>query len=164
MNAQELERRFLGNFVHTLPMDEQAQWLAAQPEIECALHAKTNDEDWMTTPFAAALSSVCSMRAVQAEQAAECERIANLFTIDAVLSEAALPDGILVHVSPREISRHERLTQPVTVEFVNGTHVLARYRIDPRQGHGKTCAAYKKFVRDHLAARLAHTARTRNNE
>lgn len=152
MNAQEMERRFLGNFIHALAMDEQVKWLEAQPEIEHALNAFANAESWMTTPFIDALDAVCRARAIQAAQAAERERVANTFTIAAVLNEIALPNGIRVNVLPRGVSHHTRLERRVTFEFVKGRTVLARYKIDPKNGHGKTCAGYKKFVRERLAA------------
>lgn len=161
MNGQELERRFLGNFIHTLAMDEQVNWLEAQPEIEHALTVYANGEGWMTTPFIDTLNAVSRARAVQVEQVAVRERTANAFTIAAVLDEAVLPSGISVNVSPRDVPRHARLEQPVTFEFVRDCMVLARYKIDPKQGHGKTCAGYKKFVREQLAARASNAALTR---
>lgn len=161
MNVQEMERHFLGNFIHTLATDEQVDWLEAQPEIQRALNAYANGESWMTTPFIDALNAVSRARAIQSEQAAERERTANAFTIAAVLNEAVLPNGISVNVSPHDVPRHARLEQPVTFEFVRNCMVLACYKIDPKQGHGKTCAGYKRFVREQLAARASNAAGTR---
>ncbi len=157
MNAQEMERRFLGNFIHTLTLEEQVSWLQAQPEIEQALNARANEETWMTTPFADTLDV---MRQSRTQQIAlnVCEQCASHFTIAHVLNEATLPHGIVVTVSPRDIPLDTTLERRVTLEFVTGHSVIARYYLDPKIGKGKLCASYKKFVREHLAARIANRA------
>ncbi len=158
MNAQEMERRFLGNFIHTLPPNEQVSWLEMQPEIKQALSARANGETWMTTPFINALDSACRARVIQAERAAEREQIANSFTVAAILREVSLPHGIVVTISPRDIPLDTSLERGVTLQFLAGSSVIARYKLDPKLGKGKLCAAYKKFVREHLAARIANCA------
>ncbi len=158
MNAQELERRFLGNFVHTLALDEQVSWLQAQPEIEQAIDAKANGENSMTTPFAEALDLILQSRAQQIALNQKSEQSANPFTIAHVLREATLPHGIVVIVSPPNISLDTRLEHRVTLEFLADGSVIARYNLDPKVGKGKLAASYKKFVREHLTARLANRA------
>lgn len=153
MNAQELERRFLGYFVHTLDMDAQIEWLETQPEIEDALN---NGEDWMTTRLAGALDAVRSARRQRIAEAEERDRIANCFTLAAVLSEAMLPPGVGVQVLPKHMPLDGRLDRPVTLEFVIGGRVIARYAIHPTEGQGKIRAGYKKFVRVQLPSRLAN--------
>lgn len=158
MNAQEMERRFLGNFIHTLAMDEQVSWLQAQPEIEQALNARANGENWMTTPFTDALDVIHKSCAQQIALNQVCEQTANHFTIAQVLNEATLPHGIVVTVSPRHVPLDTPLDHRVTLEFVTGHSVIARYNLDPKVGKGKLAASYKKFVREHLAARIANRA------
>lgn len=158
MNAPELERRFLGNFIHTLAIAEQVSWLQAQPEIEQALDARANGENWMTTPFAETLDVIHKSSAQQIAPNPVCEQPANHFTIAQVLGEAMLPHGVVVTVSPRDIALDTRLEHQVTLEFVTGHSVIARYNLDPKMGKGKLAASYKKFVREHLAARLASLA------
>src|SRR5581483_1625115 len=99
MNAQEMERRFLGNFIHTLTLDEQVSWLEMQPEIEQALDARANGENWMTTPFADVLD-VIRQSCVQQIALNTCEQPANHFTIAHVLNEATLPHGVTVYFIP----------------------------------------------------------------
>ncbi len=159
MNAQEMERRFLGNFIHTLPVNEQVNWLQAQPEIEQALNARANGENWMTTPFVDALNVIRQSRAQQVELNQSCEQPANYFTIATVLTEATLPQGVVVSITPRDIALDTRLERQVTLEFIASNSVIARYNLDPKVGKGKLAASYKKFVREHLAARLANRAR-----
>lgn len=154
MNAHEMERRFLGHFIHTLAMDEQVRWLQEQPEIGQALDAMAKGEHWMTIPFANALETNYRVQTDQITQTGE--RIANAFTVGAVLNEATLPQGIVVTVSPGDVPLDMRIDRQVTLEFVAGMSVVARYNLDPRVGKGKLCAGYKKFVREHLASRLAN--------
>lgn len=160
MNARELERRFLGNFVHTLAMDEQVDWLEAQPEVEDALNALSNGEDWMTTRFVDALDAVHCARVQRLAEVNERERIADTFTIATVLNEVVLPTGVVVKLLPKDMRFDARLDRPVTVEFCVGESVLARYTLDPRIGEGRLRAGYKKFVREQLAARLANRTRS----
>lgn len=157
MHGQELERRFLGHFIHTLTLNEQVSWLGMQPEIEQALNARANGENWMTTPFAHALDVIDKSRAQQIALN-KCEQTANHFTIAQVLSEATLPHGVVVTVSPRDIPLDTTLERRVTLEFTTGHSVVARYNLDPKVGKGKLAASYKKFVREHLTARLANRA------
>jgi hypothetical protein len=156
MNPQEMERRFLGHFIHTLAMDEQVRWLKEQPEIGQALDAMAKEEHWMTIPFADALETIYRVQTDQITQTGERERIANAFTVGAVLNEATLPQGIVVTVSPGDVPLDMRIDRQVTLEFVAGMSVVARYNLDPKVGKGKLCAGYKKFVREHLASRLAN--------
>ncbi len=158
MNAQEMERRFLGNFIHTLTLDEQVSWLEMQPEIEHALNARATGENWMTTPFADALDVIRQSRAQQDAFNQKCEQYANHLTIAQVLNEATLPHGVVVSVTPRDVALDTRFECPVTLEFVAGNSIIARYNLDPKVGKGKLAASYKKFVREHLAARLANRA------
>lgn len=158
MNAQELERRFLGNFIHTLTLNEQVSWLQAQPEIESALNARANKENWMTTLFADALDVICQSRAQQFVPNQKSEQSAKHLTIAQVLDEATLPHGVVVSVTPRDIALDTPVDHQVTLEFVTGHSVIARYNLDPKVGKGKLTASYKKFVREHLAARLANRA------
>lgn len=158
MNPQEMERSFLGNFIHTLTIDEQMSWLQAQPEMERALNARANGENWMTTPFADALDAIHESQARQTTLNRVGEQTANCVSIAEVLSEAALPHGITVNLNPRDSSLDAPLEHRVTLVFVVGNSVIARYKLDPTVGKGRLCAAYKKFVREHLAARLANLA------
>lgn len=158
MNAQEMERRFLGNFIHTLAMDEQVSWLESQPEIEQGLSARANGENWVTTPFAEALDVIRQSRSQQIALNHAREQPANHFTIAQVLNEAPLPQGITVNLNPRNSAFDAPLERRVTLEFVAGNSVIARYKLDPTVGKGKVCASYKKFVREHLAARMANRA------
>ncbi len=158
MNAQEMERRFLGHFIHTLTLDEQVSWLQAQSEIEHALNARANGENWMTTPFADALDAIHKSRAQQIALNQVCEQPANHLTLAQVLGEAMLPHGIVLTVSPRDIPLDTTLERRVTLEFVAGNSIIARYNLDPKVGKGKLAASYKKFVREHLAARIANRA------
>lgn len=158
MNAQEMERRFLGNFIHTLTLDEQVSWLQAQPEIEQSLNARVNGENWMTTPFADALDVIRKSRAQQIELHQGHEQTANQFTIAQLLNETTLPHGVVVTVTPHDVALDTSLERRVTLEFVTGHSVIARYNLDPKVGKGKLAASYKKFVREHLAARLASLA------
>jgi hypothetical protein len=156
MNVQEMERRFLGHFVHTLEMDAQIAWLEAQPEIEDALNALGGGEDWITTRLEDALDAVRRARMQRIAEAEERDRVANCFTFAAVLSEAMLPPGVGVQVLPKHMPLDGRLDRPVTLEFVIGGRVFARYAIHPSEGQGKIRAGYKKFVREQLPSRLAN--------
>lgn len=156
MHAQEMERRFLGCFVHTLEMAAQIEWLEAQPEIEEALKAQSKGEDWITMPLVDALSAVHRVHMQRIAEAEERNRIANRFTVAAVLNEATLPPGVVVQVSPKNISVDVRLDHQVTLEFVAGGRVIARYTINPNEGQGKIRAGYKRFVREQLPSRLAN--------
>ncbi len=158
MNAKEMERRFLGNFIHALTFNEQVSWLQAQPEIEQALDAKANGENWMTTAFADALDVIRQSHAQQITLNQKSEQTANPFTIAYVLREAMLPHGVTVTFTPRNIAPDTLLECRVTLEFLAGGSVIARYNLDPKVGKGKLCAAYKKFVREHLTARIANRA------
>ena len=158
MNAQEMERRFLGNFIHTLAIDEQVSWLQVQPEIEQALNAWANGEPWMTTPFAHALDVIRQSRAQQIALNPVCEQPANHITLAQLLNEATLPHGVVVTVSPRHVPLDTRLEHRVALEFLAGNSVIARYNLDPKVGKGRLAASYKKFVREHLTARLANCA------
>ena len=156
MHAQEMERRFLGCFVHTLEMAAQIEWLEAQPEIEEALNVLNNGEDWITMPLADALSAVQRVRTQRIAEAEERNRIANSFTVASVLNEAILPLGVVVQLLPKQISADMRLDHQVTLEFVAGGRVIARYTINPNEGQGKIRAGYKRFVREQLPSRLAN--------
>ena len=156
MNAQEMERRFLGCFVHTLDMDAQITWLEAQPEIADALNALNNGEDWITTRLAEALNAIRRARVHQTAEAEERDRVANRFTVVALLKEAVLPHGVVAQVLPKNTPLDMRLDRPVTLEFVVGTRVIARYVLNPNDGQGKIRAGYKKFVREQLSSRLAN--------
>lgn len=158
MNAQEMERRFLGNFIHTLTLNEQVSWLQAQPEIEPALHARANGENWMTTRFAEALDVIRQSHAQQLVLRQAGEQPANHFTIAQVINEVMLPHEVTVACASRDITLDVPIERPVTLEFLAGNSVIARYNLDPKVGKGKLCAAYKKFVREHLAARIANRA------
>ena len=164
MNAQEMERRFLGSFIHTLDMGAQVQWLAAQPEIEDGLNALSNGGDWMTTRLADALAAVRCVRLQRIAEAQERERSANAFTVAAVLDEATLPQGVIVKLSPNDLPLDVRLDRPVTIEFRIGEWVIARYKLDPKGGEGKLRAGYKRFVREQLSSRLANRKRLMQNQ
>lgn len=158
MNAQEMERRFLGQFIHTLTLNEQMSWLEMQPELEQALNARANEENWMTTPFVDALDAISQSRAQETALNQACEQPATHFTIAHVLNEATLPQGISVTFTPRNIPLDAPLERPISLEFFSSDSVIARYKLDPKVGKGKLAASYKKFVREHLAARLANRA------
>src|SRR5438045_1418235 len=100
MNEQELERRFLGSFIHARALNEQVQWLNAQPEIENALNALANRDNWMTTRFVGALGAVCAERAQSTEEARTRGGNVEALTLAAILKEAPLPQGIGAKVSP----------------------------------------------------------------
>lgn len=156
MHAQEMERRFLGCFVHSLEMTAQVEWLEAQPEVEDALDALNNAEGWITTRLAEALDAVHRARKQRIAEAEECNRIANRFTVASVLNEAILPLGVVVQLLPKQVSADMRLDHQVTLEFVAGGRVIARYTINPNEGQGKIRAGYKRFVREQLPSRLAN--------
>lgn len=163
MNAQELARRFLGNFIHALALNEQVDWLEAQPEIEDALNAFARRETWMTTRFVEALDAVCKKRARRVEEITTPEASANALTIAALLQEATLPQGVDVKILPGNVLRDSQINRAVTLEFVAGAEYLARYTLDPKFGAGKLRANYKRFVREHLAAHWQYRTREAQN-
>lgn len=112
----------------------------------------------MTTPFADALDVICQSGAQQIALNMS-DQPANHLTIAQVLGEATLPHGVVVTVTPRDVALDTRLERPATLEFIASNSVIARYNLDPKVGKGKLAASYKKFVREHLAARLANRAR-----
>lgn len=112
----------------------------------------------MTTPFADALDVIHKSRTQQNDRNQACEQTVTHFSIAQVLNEATLPHGIVVTVLPRDIQLDTTLERRVMLEFVTGHSVIARYNLDPKVGKGKLAASYKKFVREHLAARIANRA------